>query len=144
MHIFPFLTSGKRKPRNTRDIGPLCFKLKEDQTLGPVSALGRTNTSLAWPESRHRRRGRTYPGLLEEAQEAQFLGPENEEGVAFTINASGRPAHAVDVLLQRETEQAGYHCPSPAPQEQASRDLIWASVGLLYLYIFFFFPSLYS
>lgn len=38
-------------------------------------------------------------GLFEEAEEAELLWPEDEERVASAVDASGRPAHSVDVLL---------------------------------------------
>lgn len=40
-----------------------------------------------------------YLGLFQEAQEPEFLGPQDQEGVASAVDASGRPAHPVDVLL---------------------------------------------
>lgn len=43
-----------------------------------------------------------YLGLFEEAQEAQLLWAEDEEGVASSVDASGRSAHSVDVLLWAE------------------------------------------
>lgn len=41
-----------------------------------------------------------YLGLFEEAEEAELLWSEDQERVASAVDASGRPAHPVDVLLQ--------------------------------------------
>ena len=74
--------------------------------MGVVLALDSTALFRLCPskdQTPFRGGGRTYPGLLEEVQEPQLLGPQDEEGVAFTVDASGRPAHAVDVLLQKTT-----------------------------------------
>ena len=42
---------------------------------------------------------RSYLGLLQEAQEAKLLGAEDQQRVALAVDASGCPAHPVDVLL---------------------------------------------
>lgn len=41
-----------------------------------------------------------YFGLFEEAQEAELLWPEDQERVAFAVDASSCSAHSVDVLLR--------------------------------------------
>lgn len=43
---------------------------------------------------------RCYLGMFEEAEEAKLLRPEDQERMASALDASGRPAHPVDVLLQ--------------------------------------------
>ncbi len=40
-----------------------------------------------------------YLGLFQEAEEAELLWSEDQECVASAVDASGRPAHPVDVLL---------------------------------------------
>lgn len=45
-----------------------------------------------------------YLGLFEEAEEAELLRPEDQEGVASAIDASGCPAHSVDVFLWTRSE----------------------------------------
>lgn len=42
--------------------------------------------------------------MFEEAEEAELLRPEDQERMASALDASGRPAHPVDVLLQIVTD----------------------------------------
>lgn len=51
---------------------------------------------------RHFKKNQTgHLGLFEEAQEAELLWPQDQEGVASAVDAPGGPAHPVDVLLRR-------------------------------------------
>lgn len=43
-----------------------------------------------------------YLGLFQKAQEPELLWPQDQEGVASAVDAPGRPAHPVDVLLWRK------------------------------------------
>lgn len=43
-------------------------------------------------------------GLFQEAEEAELLRSEDQERVASAVDASGRPAHPVDVLLWTQSK----------------------------------------
>lgn len=45
----------------------------------------------------------SHLGLFEEAQEAKLFWPEDQEGVASAVDASGCSAHSVDVLLRMQS-----------------------------------------
>ena len=61
-------------------------------------------------------------GLFEVAQEAELLGPQDEQGVAPAALAARRPPHAVDVLarLVRRIELTIHPCPSHISSRQGS------------------------
>lgn len=58
---------------------------------------------LLWLKVTARRAGawlQRYLGLFEVAEEAELLWPQDQQSVTSALDASGSPAHPVDVLLQ--------------------------------------------